>query len=163
MTASGADAQPQHQLPMNELLAALLRASQHRFIGRLARDPEVRFFQSGSCVASARIAVNKPGAKKDDGQEPDWFKVEIWGDAGQAFADQCKKGQLVDVTGRVKSESWTDQSSGEIRTQLAITADEWRPVGQPPAPTPAKAPPAVAAPTWLSSDTTPISDAELPF
>lgn len=149
---------------MNELLAALLRASQHRFIGRLARDPEVRFFQSGNCVASARIAVNRPGAKKDDGQEPDWFKVEIWGEQGQAFADQCKKGQLIDVTGRVKTESWTDQS-GQQRTQLAITAEEWRPVGQTPAPAPAAAaaPARAAEPSWLSSDTTPISDEELPF
>ena len=155
---------------MNELLAALIRASQHRFIGRLARDPEVRYFQFGNNVATARIAVNRPGAKKDDGQEPDWFKVEIWGEAGQAFADQCKKGQLVDVTGRVKTESWTDQNTGEKRTQLSITAEEWRPVGQTPAPAPqaAAAPvsapaPAAAAPSWLSSDTTPISDEELPF
>lgn len=137
---------------MSDPIATVLRASIHRFIGRLARDPEVRYFESGSCVAEARIAVNKPGAKRDDGQEPDWFKVTIWGQAGAAFADQARKGMLLDVSGRVKSERWTDRTTGEERTQLVITGEEWRMVetdrpapapaqaGSAPAPTPAPAP-----------------------
>jgi single-stranded DNA-binding protein len=55
---------------MSELINQVLRASQHRFIGRMARDPELRSFDSGNCVANARILINKPGAKRDDGQAP---------------------------------------------------------------------------------------------
>jgi hypothetical protein len=51
---------------MNELIAQLLRSSCHRFIGRLGSDPEVRYFESGSAVANANIAINKPGAKRDE-------------------------------------------------------------------------------------------------
>jgi single-strand DNA-binding protein len=138
---------------MNEIIATVLRASVHRFIGRLGRDPEIRYFESGNCVANATMAINKPGAKKDDGQEPDWFKVEIWGEAASQFADQCKKGALIDVTGRVKTDRWTDRNTGEQKTQLVVTAEMWSIVptqakpapsaASAPAPAPVAAPPAV--------------------
>ena len=108
---------------MNDIIATVLRASVHRFIGRLGRDPEIRFFESGNCVANATIAINRPDAKKDDGQEPDWLKVEIWGEQAQRFADACKKGHLVDLVGRVKTDRWTDRSTGEAKMQLCIKAE----------------------------------------
>lgn len=139
---------------MNELVAQLLRSSVHRFIGRLGADPEVRYFESGTCVANTNIAINKPGAKKDDGQKPDWLRIEVWGEQAQAFADALHKGSLVDVTGRVKTNSWTDRNTGETKTQLVVTAEQWAPVGQqqPPAAKPAAAAPAAAKPvSWESS------------
>jgi single-strand DNA-binding protein len=146
---------------MSELISQVLRASQHRFIGRMARDPELRSFDSGNCVANARILINKPGAKRDDGQEPDGFKLEIWGEKAQAFTDATRKGDLVDVTGRVKSEAWQDRT-GEQRTGLVVMVEEWALAGQPRPP--AAAAPAKAAapqPTWDTGG--PISDEEAPF
>jgi single-strand DNA-binding protein len=150
---------------MNELIAQVLRASQHRFIGRMARDPEFRTFESGNCVCNARILINKPGAKRDDGQEPDGFKLEIWGDKAQAFIDSgAKKGDLVDVTGRVKTDAWTDKQSGEERRGLVIQVEEFAVAGQArqqtaaPAPTPAK--PAAPA-SWESA--APDDDSSIPF
>ena len=141
---------------MNELLAALLRASQHRFIGRLGKDPETKYFQSGSSVTTCRIAVNKPGAKRDDGQEPDWFKVEVWGEEGVALADAAKKGDLIDVTGRVKTETWTGQD-GEERKQLTVTAETWDLAGKPRQATgAAPAPAAKTEPDWTSSESLPF-------
>lgn len=131
---------------MNDPIGTLMRASVHRFIGRLGADPEIKYFESGSCVASARIAINRPGSKRDDGQQPDWVKVDVWGDGAQPFADSCRKGQLVDVSGRVKTERWTDRSTGEEKMQLAVTAEQWELVpvrGQQQA---AAAPPPAAAP-----------------
>ena len=149
---------------MNELLAQLLRASQHRFIGRLAADPEIRFFESGKCVCNARILINKPGAKRDDGQKPDAFKVELWNELAQAFADTHHKGDLVDVTGRVKTETWTDRQSGEERRGLTVMVDRWEPP-TPPAAAPAAAAaapaPAKTEPDWFSSSATDNDD--IPF
>jgi single-strand DNA-binding protein len=145
---------------MNDLLASVLRASQHRFIGRLARDPEIRFFDNGNSVANVRMAVNKPGAKRDDGQEPDWFKLELWGDQAQAFADSCTKGSLVDVTGRVKTETWKDRTTGEERRALTVQVENWELVqtekkeAQKPAT-------AKTAPDWFSSDQG--SEDDIPF
>lgn len=153
---------------MSELISQVLRASQHRFIGRMVRDPELRSFDSGNCVCNARILINKPGAKRDDGQEPDGFKLEIWGgEKAQAFTDATRKGDLVDVTGRVKSETWDDRNTGEQRTGLVVLVEEWALAGQPrqpapatPAPAPAPARAAAPQPAW---NTAPLSDEEVPF
>jgi single-strand DNA-binding protein len=150
---------------MNELIAQVLRASQHRFIGRMARDPEFRTFESGNCVCNARILINKPGAKRDDGQEPDGFKLEIWGDKAQAFIDSgAKKGDLVDVTGRVKTDAWTDKQSGEERRGLVIQVEEFAVAGQSrqqtAAPAPAPAKPAAPA-SWESAASD--DDSSIPF
>jgi single-strand DNA-binding protein len=149
---------------MNELIAQLLRSSCHRFIGRLGSDPEVRYFESGSAVANANIAINKPGAKRDDGQKPDWIRVEVWGEQAQAFADALQKGALVDVSGRVKTNTWTDRNTGEAKTQLVVTAEQWSPVGQqqPAAAKPAAAA-ASAAPAQPTSWATGNDDDALPF
>jgi len=150
---------------MNELISQVLRASQHRFIGRMARDPEIRYFESGNCVCNARILINKPGAKKDDGQEPDGFKVEVWGEKAAAFADAAKKGDLVDVTVRVKSETWADKNTGEQRSGVVINVEEWALAGKPrtapPAPAPAARPAVPAAAAWGSSAAD--LDSEVPF
>jgi single-strand DNA-binding protein len=153
---------------MNDLIAQVLRASQHRFIGRMARDPEFRSFDSGNCVCNGRILINKPGAKRDDGQEPDGFKLEIWGEKAQAFIDSgAKKGDLIDVTGRVKTETWTDRNTGEERRGLTIQVDQWAFAGQPRATALAQqatAPaPAAATPTWNSAPANSFSDQEIPF
>ena len=151
MTQAIANLQHTH---MHPTIAAVLRASLHRFIGRLGSDPDVRHFQSGAAVANVRIAVNQPDAKKDDGKEPDWLKLEVWGaEEAHAFADAMRKGSLVDVTGRVKSETWQDKNTGEARTQTVIRVESWSPVGQQQAaaPKPAAAAPAAKPATWESS------------
>jgi single-strand DNA-binding protein len=138
---------------MSDLIASVLRASQHRFIGRLVRDPELRTLQSGKSVCNVRMLVNRPGAKRDDGQEPDGFKLELWNELALGFVDAHRKGDLCDVTGRVKSESWEDRQSGETRTGLVVLVDSWQPVGAPSAPRSAPAPAAAPAQpaSWESS------------
>lgn len=144
----------------NEIIATLLRASCHRFIGRLGGDPEIKFLDNGNCVAKASLAVNKPGAKKDDGQAPDWFRVEIWGEAGQAFADQCSKGDRVDVVGRVKTNRWTTQA-GEERTDLIVTAEAWRSMEATQKPAVQKAAESLAQAT--GGEVADFDDQEIPF
>ena len=147
---------------MHDLERQVLRASQHRFIGRLARDPELRTLQSGKSVCNVRILINRPGARRDDGQEPDGFKLELWNDLALSFVDAHQKGSLCDVSGRVKSESWTDRD-GNQRTGLVVLVDSWQPVGQQqaPAPTPTARPAAPAAPTaWATGNDL---DADVPF
>lgn len=157
---------------MNDHLLALLRASRHNFVGRLARDPEIKYLDSGNSVCNARILINKPGAKRDDGQQPDGFNLAIWGEQGVAFADQCRKGQLVEVVGRVKTDSWTDRNTAETRMAWTVTVDRWAPVASgAPGPAPAAAPaapaprPAAAAqatPSWASAAPA-MDDNDIPF
>lgn len=112
-----------------EIIATVLRASCHQFIGRLGADVEIKYFDNGNAVAKGRMAINKPGAKRDDGQAPDWFTVELWGQDAQSFVDQVKKGDRICVTGRIKTNKWTTKT-GEERTDLIVTADAWRKMDQ---------------------------------
>jgi len=148
---------------MSDLIASVLRASQHRFIGRLARDPELRTLDSGKSVCNVRILINRPGSKRDDGQEPDGFKLEMWNELALSFVDAHQKGGLCDVTGRVKSESWTDRTTGEQRTGLVVLVESWQPVGQaqPAAPRPAAAAAPAKATSWETAGDD--LDAALPF
>lgn len=141
-----------------EILATVARAESHRFVGRLGADPEIRSFQSGSLVANARVGINWPDAKRDEKEKCDWFKVELWNEEGEAFANGAHRGDLVEVIGRVKTEKYTDRQ-GESKVALVIKAETWRVLrrsGEPAAPAPATAAtqpqqPAAAAPVWNSN------------
>ncbi len=88
-------------------------------VGRAGRDPEVRYFESGSMVANLTMAVNR--RRKDD--EPDWFNLEIWGKQAQVAADYVKKGSLIGITGSFKIDSWKDRNTGEDRKKPVIRVD----------------------------------------
>ena len=88
-------------------------------VGRAGRDPEVRYFESGSVVANLTMAVNR--RSRDD--EPDWFNLEIWGKQAQVAADYVKKGSLLGIIGSLKLDRWTDRASGEERSKPVVRVD----------------------------------------
>ena len=88
-------------------------------VGRAGRDPEVRYFESGSVVANLTLAVNRRGRN----DEPDWFNLEIWGKQAQVAADYVKKGSLVGVSGSFKLDTWTDRKTGEGRSKPVVRVD----------------------------------------
>jgi single-strand DNA-binding protein len=153
-------------------------------VGHAGRDPEVRFFESGTVVAHFTLAVNKP--VKDEG--PDWFNVEIWGKQAQVAADYVRKGSLIGVVGRMTTEQWTDRNTGEVRSKPLVKAERLALLGskagnaQPAggaaaAPTPVASPSQAAAPSWGSPaaslassppaattwSSQPLSEEEVPF
>jgi single-strand DNA-binding protein len=88
-------------------------------VGRAGRDPEVRYFESGSVVANLTLAVNR----RAGGDEPDWFNLEIWGKQAQVAADYVRKGSLLGIIGSFKLDRWTDRTSGEERTKPVVRVD----------------------------------------
>ena len=82
-------------------------------VGRAGRDPEVRYFESGSIVANLTLAVNRRSRE----EEPDWFNLEIWGKQAQVAADYVKKGSLLGITGSFKLDQWKDKGTGEDRSK----------------------------------------------
>lgn len=88
-------------------------------VGHAGRDPEIRFFESGTVVANFTVAVNKPGRD----EPPDWFHIEIWGKQAQIAADYVRKGSLVGIVGRMTSEQWSDRSTGEVRSKSLVKAE----------------------------------------
>jgi len=88
-------------------------------VGRAGRDPEVRYFESGTVVANLTMAVNR----RNRNDEPDWFNLEIWGKQAQVAADYVKKGSLIGITGSFKLDSWKDKNTGEDRNKPVVRVD----------------------------------------
>jgi single-strand DNA-binding protein len=89
-------------------------------VGRAGRDPEVRYFESGSVKCSLTLAVNRPTSKSD---EPDWFNLEIWGKTAEVAANFVRKGSLIGVQGQLKIENWSDRATGANRSKPVIKVD----------------------------------------
>ena len=88
-------------------------------VGRAGRDPEVRYFESGTVVANLTMAVNR----RNRNDEPDWFNLEIWGKQAQVAADYVNKGSLIGITGSFKMDSWKDPNTGEDRNKPVVRVD----------------------------------------
>ena len=88
-------------------------------VGRAGRDPEVRYFESGTVVANLTMAVNR----RNRNDEPDWFNLEIWGKQAQIAADYVKKGSLIGISGSFKLDSWKDRNTGEDRNKPVVRVD----------------------------------------
>ena len=87
-------------------------------IGHAGRDPEVRYFESGTMVANLTLAVN---TGRDS--EPEWFNLEIWGKLAQVACDYVRKGKQIAVIGSITTEKWTDRTSGEERRKMVVRVD----------------------------------------
>ena len=88
-------------------------------VGRAGKEPDVRYFESGSTVANFTLAVNRRSRE----EEPDWFNLEIWGKQAQIAADYVRKGSLIGITGSLKIDSWKDKNSGEDKFKPVIRVD----------------------------------------
>ena len=91
-------------------------------VGNLGRDPELKYFESGSCVCKLALAVKQPGVKQKDGSWKDleawWVEVELWGKSAERAADKFHKGDTVDVRGEAHRETW--EKEGVKREKLVI-------------------------------------------
>jgi len=107
-------------------------ANRITLVGRAGRDPEVRYFESGKCVANVTLAVKRPGAKPAPGKDqpdPDWFNLEIWGKQAQVAADYVRKGLLLGIVGRFELDFWTDRTTAEERSKPVVHVDDLRLMG----------------------------------
>lgn len=88
-------------------------------IGRLARDPELRFTASGKAVATFSVAVNRMYSKE---KEADFFNVVVWGKPAENCANYLSKGRLVGLQGRLQSRSY--EQNGEKKYVTEVVADQ---------------------------------------
>ncbi len=92
-------------------------------MGRLARDPELRHTQSGTPVASFRLAVDRDFKDKNTGERTtDWIDVVAWRGTGEFVSRYFSKGRMAIVEGRLQIREWTDKE-GNRRTAAEVVAD----------------------------------------
>lgn len=93
-------------------------------IGRLTRDPELRFTQNGKAVASFSLAVDR-SFKREGQPEADFFRISVWGKQAENCAKYLSKGSLTAVDGRIEINKYTDKD-GQERTSVDVTANDVR-------------------------------------
>ena len=92
-------------------------------MGRLARDPELRHTQSGTPVASFRLAVDRDFKDKTTGEKAtDWIDVVAWRSTAEFVSRYFTKGRMAVVEGRLQMRDWTDRD-GNKRTSAEVVAD----------------------------------------
>lgn len=94
--------------------------------GRLTRDPETRFANSGTAIVSVGIAVERSYQREGQEKETDFFDLTIFGKRGEAFARFHSKGDVAFVEGRLRMESWTDKNTGQKRSKVGVVVDDWQ-------------------------------------
>ena len=92
-------------------------------MGRLARDPEMRYTQSQTPVCSFRIAVDRDFPNRDGGErQTDWFDIVAWRQSAEFVTKYFTKGSMIIVSGRLQMRDWTDRD-GNKRTSAEVQAE----------------------------------------
>jgi single-strand DNA-binding protein len=112
-------------------------------IGNVGMTPEITEFGNGACVARCSLAVR--GKKKaagsmdggfmddsqQDSQEDDaqttWLDVEAWNDEARQLVEHVAKGRQLQVTGRLKENTWIDKATGQKRSRIKVSAYAFAP------------------------------------
>lgn len=89
-------------------------------IGRLGRDPELRYTPAGKAVCEINLAV-------DDGwgenKKTAWIGCVLWGKTTKIAAQHLKKGDRAGITGRLTQDQWDDKETGKKQTKTKVTAE----------------------------------------
>ena len=92
-------------------------------MGRLTRDPELRYTGSNIPVASFRIAVDRDFGRGENGErQTDFIDVVAWRQTGEFVSKYFTKGSMAVVSGRLQMRDWTDRD-GNKRTSAEVVAD----------------------------------------
>ena len=82
-----------------------------QFLGRLTRDPEVRYTaNTNSQVTTFSVAVNRRFVSQNGERQTDFFNLTAFGKTAEFCSKYFKKGQQVLVEGRIQNRTWEDQN-----------------------------------------------------
>jgi single-strand DNA-binding protein len=90
-----------------------------QLIGRLGKDPESKFTPTGNKVAHFSLAVSQRWKTGGETKEyTEWVNIEAWGRLGEVCQDYLKKGRLVFIEGRLKTEKYEDKGETKYFTKV---------------------------------------------
>lgn len=93
-------------------------------IGRLTADPQLRYTQSGTAVATFRLAVDRPRPNQQGEREADFIDIVTWQKLAETCANNLNKGRLVAVDGRLQVRDF--EYEGQRRRAAEVIAENVR-------------------------------------
>lgn len=97
-------------------------------VGRLGKDPEVKATPSGSTVAKFSLATDERYTDRDGNKQErtEWHNIVAWGKLGEICGQYLRKGKLIYIEGKIRTDSWEDKETKVKRYRTEIIADTMR-------------------------------------
>jgi single-strand DNA-binding protein len=94
-------------------------------IGRLGRDPELRYTNSGTPVASFSIATDERWVDSGGNRQTrtEWHNIVAWSKLAEICGQYLKKGKLVFIEGRIQTREWDDRDGNKRRTTEIVASN----------------------------------------
>lgn len=83
-------------------------------VGRLTKDPDLRYTANGVPVATFTLAVNRPFQKENGEKEADFINIVVWRKPAENVANFLKKGSLAGVDGRIQTRNYEGQDGKRV-------------------------------------------------
>lgn len=101
-------------------------------LGRLGKDPEVKYLDNNRAVANFTLATNEVFIDKSGNkvEQTDWHNIEMWDALAKNAEKVLKKGRTVFIEGKIKNDTWVDKE-GNKRTTMRIRALQFQVVSSP--------------------------------
>jgi len=100
-------------------------------IGRLGRDPEVRYTPDGTAVATFSIATSDEWSDKSSGEKKErteWHRIVAWRKLAEICGEYLSKGRQVYIEGKLQTREWQDKD-GNKRTTTEVVASDMQMLG----------------------------------
>ncbi len=93
-------------------------------VGRLGRDPELRYTGSGTPVANFSLATDERwGSGGKTQKKTEWHNVVVWSKLAEICNQYLTKGRLVFIEGRLQTRDWEDKDGNQRRTTEIVASD----------------------------------------
>jgi single stranded DNA-binding protein (ssb) len=94
-------------------------------IGRLVRDPDMRYTPNGVAVTTFTLAVDRPFSSNKGEREADFIPIVVWRQLAEACANHLSKGRLVAVQGRIQTRQYENNDGRKVNV-TEVVADTVR-------------------------------------
>ncbi|MFD0050341.1 single-stranded DNA-binding protein [Actinomycetes bacterium NPDC127524] len=88
--------------------------NQVTLVGRLTRDPELRYTPEGTAVSNVTLAVNRNFRNGDGEYTADFVQCTLWKKTAENTVQYCRKGSIVGIVGRIQTRSYENQDGKKV-------------------------------------------------
>jgi single-strand DNA-binding protein len=92
-------------------------------IGRLGKDPDVKYTQSGLAIVNFTLATNEDWSDKATGEKKErteWHNIVVFGKLGEICGKYLSKGKQVYIEGRIQTRSWEQDGTTRYKTEIVV-------------------------------------------
>lgn len=94
-------------------------------VGRLTKDPDLRYTANGVAVATFTLAIDRPFTNQSGNREADFINTVIWRKPAETLANYARKGTLIGVVGRIQTRNYENQQGQRVYV-TEVVADSFQ-------------------------------------